>query len=199
MVRADAVRNRERVLAAAREAFARDGLAVPIDDIARAAGVGAGTVHRHFPTKETLYAAVLADRVAALETLARSYDDGEGLFRFIGGFAEHGAGNRALAEALARGGVDIQAELGARSAALKQAMADLLRVAQRAGTARPDITPDDLQALLGAVHLAVERAGGDPSATGRILGVLCDGLRRHDRGPASGGSVRARVEPEPCG
>jgi AcrR family transcriptional regulator len=179
MVRADAVRNRERVLAAAREAFARDGLGVPIDEIARAAGVGAGTVHRHFPTKETLYAAVLADRVAALVTLARSYDDGEGLFRFIGGFAEHGAGNRALAEALTRGGVDVQAELGTRSAELKKAMADLLRIAQKAGTARADITPDDLQVLLGAVHLAFERAGGDASAAGRMLGVLSDGLRHH--------------------
>jgi AcrR family transcriptional regulator len=178
MVRADAARNRERVLAAAREAFARDGLGVPIDEIARAAGVGAGTVHRHFPTKETLYAAVLAERVAALAALARSYDDGEGLFRFLGGFAEHGAGNRALAEALTRRGVDVQAELGTRSAELKDAMADLLRIAQTEGTARPDITSDDLQAMLGAVHLAVERAGGDVSAAGRVLDVLSDGLRR---------------------
>jgi AcrR family transcriptional regulator len=178
MVRADAVRNRERVLDAAREAFARAGLGVPIDEIARAAGVGAGTVHRHFPTKESLYAAVLADRVAALVTLARSYDDGEGLFRFLYEFATHGAGNRALAEALTRGGVDVQAELGSRSAELKGAMADLLSVAQRAGTARADITPDDLQALLAAAHLAAERAGGDVSAAARVLGVLADGLRR---------------------
>ena len=69
MVRADAARNRERVLVAAREAFARRGLDVPIDEIARAAGVGAGTVHRHFPTKETLYTAVLAVLVALLLSL----------------------------------------------------------------------------------------------------------------------------------
>jgi AcrR family transcriptional regulator len=178
-MRADAVRNRERVLVAAREAFARHGLGVPIDDIARAAGVGAGTVHRHFPTKEALFAAVLADRVESLTRTARSHQDGEGLFRFIAGFAEYGAGNRALAEAVARGGVEVDAELGARSAELKQAMAELLRRAQDAGTARPDITPDDLQALLGAVHLAVERAGGDSAAIGRMLAVLSDGLRRH--------------------
>jgi AcrR family transcriptional regulator len=178
MVRADAVRNRERVLAAARDAFARHGLGAPIDDIARAAGVGAGTVHRHFPTKEALYAAVLTDRVASLVTLARSYRDGEGLFRFIAGFAETGTGNRALAEALTLGGIDVQAELGARSVELKDAVAGLLRIAQQAGTARADITPDDLQALLGAVHLAAERTGGDPAATARMLGVLCDGLRR---------------------
>jgi hypothetical protein len=58
-------------------------------------------------------------------------------------------------------------------------MADLLRIAQKAGTARADITPDDLQVLLGAVHLAFERAGGDASAAGRMLGVLSDGLRHH--------------------
>src|SRR5258706_15367722 len=120
MVRADAVRNRERVLVAAREAFARHGLGVPIDDIARAAGVGAGTVYRHFPTKETLYAAVLTDRVASLVARARSYRDGEGLFRFLAEFAEHGTGNRALAEALALSGLDVQAELGTRAAELKE-------------------------------------------------------------------------------
>jgi AcrR family transcriptional regulator len=177
MVRADAARNRERVLVAAREAFARYGLGVPIDDIARAAGVGAGTVHRHFPTKEALYAAVLADRIDSLVALARSYRDGDGLFRFLAGFAEHGTGNRALAEAIARGSVDLPAELDARSARLKEAMADLLRAAQDAGTARPDITPQDLQGLLAAVHLAVERSG-DLSAAARMLGVLADGLRR---------------------
>jgi AcrR family transcriptional regulator len=176
MVRADAARNRERVLAAAREAFARDGLGVPLDDIARAAGVGAGTVHRHFPTKKSLYVAVLSDRIEALVTLARSYSDGEGLFQFLAAFSDHAASNRALAEALARGGTDIQAELGSRSAELRQATTDLLRAAQAAGTARPDITPDDLQALLGSVHLAVGRAGGDPATATRLLTVLARGL-----------------------
>jgi AcrR family transcriptional regulator len=177
MVRADAVRNRERVLSAAREAFARDGLDVPIDEIARVAGVGAGTVHRHFPTKETLYAAVLADRVTVLVEIARSYTDGQGIYRFLDQFVEHGAGNRALAEALIRGGVDVEAELGAQSEALTRAVAELLRVAQHAGTARTDITPDDVLALLGAIHLAGARAARDRSASGRMLAVLRDGLR----------------------
>ncbi|MFD6451097.1 helix-turn-helix domain-containing protein, partial [Nocardia sp. NPDC060220] len=58
-LRADARRNRERVLAAAQEAFAAEGISVPLDDIARRAGVGAGTVYRHFPTKEALFTAAI--------------------------------------------------------------------------------------------------------------------------------------------
>jgi AcrR family transcriptional regulator len=177
MVRSDAVRNRGRVLSAARQAFARDGLDVPIDEIARAAGVGAGTVHRHFPTKETLYAAVLADRVTDLVDLAGSYTDSEGIYLFIDQFATHAAGNRALAQALIRGGVDVEAELGAQSAALTRAVAELLRIAQNAGTARTDVTADDVLALLGAIHLAGARTAGDASASDRMLAVLRDGLR----------------------
>jgi AcrR family transcriptional regulator len=177
MVRADAVRNRERVLSAAREAFARDGLDVPIDAIARAAGVGAGTVHRHFPTKETLYAAVLTDRMMQMVDLAQSYTDSEGIYRFLDQFPKHGAGNRALSQALIRGGIDVQAELAAQSAALTRAVAELLRIAQNAGTARIDITPDDVLALLGAIHLAGARATADASASERMLAVLRDGLR----------------------
>src|SRR5438876_7565800 len=62
-LRADAQRNRAKVLAAAQEAFAAEGIAVPLDEIARRAGVGAGTVYRHFPTKEALFEAVIADRL----------------------------------------------------------------------------------------------------------------------------------------
>jgi AcrR family transcriptional regulator len=173
-MRADAVRNREKVLAAARDAFARDGLGVPIDDIARMAGVGAGTVYRHFPTKESLFEAVLADRVDALTEMAAAGID---LFAFIKDFAAHGGGNRALAEALTRGGIDVQLSLAGRSARLKVAVSDLLRRAQRTGQARPDVTADDLQALLAGVHLAAEQSGNDEHAVARMLAVVADGLR----------------------
>ena len=88
-----------------------------------------------------------------LVEIARSHTDGQGIYRFLDEFVEHGAGNRALAEALIRGGVDVEAELGAQSEALTRAVAELLRVAQQAGTARTDITPDDVLAPLGAIHL----------------------------------------------
>src|SRR6266545_3604820 len=75
--RADAVRNRQRVLEAAKEAFAAEGLAVPLDEIARRAGVGAGTVYRHFPTKEALFEAVILDRVRKLVDYAESLADAD--------------------------------------------------------------------------------------------------------------------------
>ena len=72
-LRADAARNRARVLEVAYETFAADGLAVPIDEIARRAGVGAGTVYRHFPTKEDLYKAVVEDRIGNIVDEGRSW------------------------------------------------------------------------------------------------------------------------------
>lgn len=83
-LRADARRNRERVLAAAQEAFAAEGISVPLDEIARRAGVGAGTVYRHFPTKEALFAAAIVDRVDRMTGRARE------------GLAEGGSGRGLL-------------------------------------------------------------------------------------------------------
>src|SRR5881409_3662812 len=86
-LRADARRNRARVLQVAYETFAAEGLAVPIDEIARRAGVGAGTVYRHFPTKEALFEAVFADRVRHMladgRALLDSVGPGEALYAFL--------------------------------------------------------------------------------------------------------------------
>jgi hypothetical protein len=81
--------------------------------------------------------------------------------------------------ALIRGGVNVEAELGAQSEALTRAVAELLRIAQSEGTARADITPADVLALLAAIHVADARAAGDGSSSGRMLAVLRDGLRPH--------------------
>src|SRR5215218_10822981 len=86
-LRADAARNRARVLEVAYETFAAEGLAVPIDEIARRAGVGAGTVYRHFPTKEELFRAVIQDRISRIvddgRDLLASGHAGEALFTFL--------------------------------------------------------------------------------------------------------------------
>src|SRR5918911_4008434 len=86
-LRADAARNRARVLEVAYDTFAADGLSVPIDEIARRAGVGAGTVYRHFPTKEDLYRAVVDDRLRTIVDSGRALlgagDSGAALFTFL--------------------------------------------------------------------------------------------------------------------
>ncbi len=86
-MRADARRNRQRILTAAQELIERDGPSVPLDDIARAAGVGPGTLHRHFPSKEALLAEVLVDRVTdladRLAALAHEDHPGEALTRAV--------------------------------------------------------------------------------------------------------------------
>jgi AcrR family transcriptional regulator len=186
-LRADALRNRQRVLAAAREAFATRGLGVPIDEIARRAGVGAGTVYRHFPTKESLYEAILAEHVEALaaeaRTLAAGDRPGEAFFEFLASFADRGAGNRALADALAGAGVDVDSRLTEYRRSLYAAVKDLLASAQSVGAVRPDIGSEDLFGLLSGVHAAVERSG-DATMIRRLIGVVSDGLRTWDRAEA---------------
>ena len=108
-LRADARRNRERVLDAARTAFAADGLSVSLDEIARRAGVGPGTLYRHFPTKEALIEAVVQDRLCRLAAegaaLRDSRDPGAAFFEFIERRADEGFGEgnfKALFESLER-------------------------------------------------------------------------------------------------
>src|SRR3984893_3421020 len=111
-LRADAARNRARVLETAYETFAAEGLAVPIDEIARRAGVGATTVYRHFPTKEDLFRAVIEDRFThivdeGLPPLTGG-QPGEALFTFLRSMVlQWGATDRGLADALAGVGIDI--------------------------------------------------------------------------------------------
>ena len=102
--RADARRNRDRILEVAFEAFAAEGLSVPVQEIARRAGVGNGTVSRHFPTKESLFEAVLLSRAAGLVEqavrLATSDDPGAAFFEYFGVLVAEGAANLGLAQAL---------------------------------------------------------------------------------------------------
>jgi AcrR family transcriptional regulator len=175
-LRADARRNRALILDAARTALADSGLAVPIDDIARAAGVGAGTVYRHFPTKEMLFEAILLDRVESLTATAADVTHTD-FFDFVLAFGDAGRGNRALGEALSGVGVDVHQRLAAARAHLNDALALLLHEAQRTGRVRPDVTAAELFSLLGAVHQASERLGDDPRSIRRLLTIVCDGLR----------------------
>ncbi len=177
-LRADARRNRARILQAARAAFAARGIAVPLDDIARRAGVGPGTLHRHFPTKDRLFEAVVRDDVerstSRVRALMDADDPGAALLGFLAAMADEVARSRALADALTGSG---QAPAVPAARDLHTALGELLVRAQRAGTLRRDIRSGDLTALLIGVCVAAERAGSGGDALPRLMAVVSDGLR----------------------
>ncbi|MFF2805914.1 TetR/AcrR family transcriptional regulator [Streptomyces sp. NPDC058000] len=191
--RADARRNRALVLQAARSAFAERGLEAPLDEIARRAGVGAGTVYRHFPSKEALFRAAVKDPMWLFADtagdLAEADDPGGVFFRFLASVVRLSAPNRALCEALEAVG-----ELGPGPAAegpeleFLVALGVLLARAQQAGAVRADVDLADLRTLLTGC-LAMERrrsvgpgpvgAEAEPGAApaGRMTTLMLDGLR----------------------
>ncbi|HEX3590254.1 MAG TPA: TetR/AcrR family transcriptional regulator [Pseudonocardiaceae bacterium] len=178
-LRADARRNRARVLRAAQEAFAAEGLAVPLDEIARRAGVGAGTVYRHFPTKEALFETIVLGRVREMGDRIRRWaadpDPGPAFFSMLTELGETGVMKRDLVDALTAAGIDVSGPLAEARTGIRSAMATLLARAQEAGAVRPDVTVDDLGTLLAALFLAAN-GPGTGSAT-RAVAVLADGLR----------------------
>jgi AcrR family transcriptional regulator len=183
-LRSDAARNRARVLDVAYEAFAADGLAVPIDEIARRAGVGAGTVYRHFPTKESLFQAIIANRIEQLvdhaEALTSQRDPGDALFAFLARLVEEGATDQGLVEALAGAGFDLARAAPDAEQRFMTTLGDLLDRARQAGAVRTDVDLHDLKTLLVGCQ-AMQRYNNDPDSTRRIMAIIRDGLetRRH--------------------
>jgi AcrR family transcriptional regulator len=179
-LRADARRNRQRVLDAAESAFAADGISVPIDEIARRAGVGAGTVYRHFPTKEALFHAIVLTRLermtAQARTLVAARDPGPAFFDFLAGMVEEGQAKRDLVDALAAEGIDSSAAGTQVGREFRGAVADLMARAQRAGAVRDEVGIADLTALLRGISLAV-RDAQEANQPRRLLEIVCSGLR----------------------
>ena len=178
-MRADARRNRAQILAAAEQAFSEEGLGVPVDEIARRAGVGAGTLYRHFPTKEALFEAVVVQHMELLAAEARAALDADSpaaaLFGFISRLATEGRTKRNLVDALTGAGIDIKAVAAGPKADFEQAFAALLVKAQQAGEVRPDLTVADLFGLvMGTCTMADDH---DDSSQRRMLSVVCAGLR----------------------
>jgi AcrR family transcriptional regulator len=178
-LRADARRNRERVLAAAQEAFAAEGLAVPLDEIARRAGVGAGTVYRHFPTKEALFEAAVLDRVERLValagTLAERTDPGDAFFEFLTRLLADATVKRDLSDAV--GTPSDTARLAGPAGQVRTAIDVLLTRAQQVGAVRADLRAGDVVLILKCCFAAVQTPGTDAEVTRRVFAVMLDGLR----------------------
>lgn len=177
--RADAIRNRAKVLEVAYAMFAADGLQVPIDEIARGAGVGAGTVYRHFPTKDALYGAIVVDRIDRVVqhalALATDHEPGEALFSFLVTMVAEGNTDHGLVEALAGAGFDIARVAPQAEARFMAALGDLVAAAQCAGAVRSDVDVHVVKVLLVGCQ-AMQRYSQDIAVTSRILDIIRAGL-----------------------
>lgn len=189
-MRADARRNRERVLTAAEEVFSELGLRAQVEEVARRAGVGVGTVCRHFPTKHALVEAVLEARYESLvhdaQVALEQSDPGEAFRSFFMSLSEFQARHRALAEEMA---TDIDLPVSARPlrTALRQSMSELVKRAQEAGAVRSDIGPADVALLFSGVAHATALAGDlQPALRERYIAIILDGLRPLDKSTLAG-------------
>ncbi|MGW5345149.1 TetR/AcrR family transcriptional regulator [Streptomyces sp. NPDC004050] len=180
-LRADAARNRARLLDAATEVFTTRGVGVTTEEIARTAGVGVGTLFRHFPTKEALLEAVMVRRLeeiaARTAQLATETGPAEALFACFRLVVEQSAGKGEFATQLAAAGVDVHASLHGPTTEIQARLAELLAAAQGAGAVRPELGMPELLALLAGTGGAMEQLGPDPEPRERIFEVLFDGLR----------------------
>ena len=180
--RADALRNYEKLVAAAREAFTEADRSASLEDIARRAGVGIGTLYRNFPTRADLVQAVYVDEVEALSRSADELADlepWEALAAWLHRFVGYVATKQALSDELFAVAERDAAVFAGCRAMLHSAGEPLLRRAQDAGVVRPDVTIDEVVRMVaGIAKIPAE----DPADVERVLTVALDGLRfRGDR------------------
>jgi AcrR family transcriptional regulator len=177
-LRADAQRSRARLLAAATEAFAEKGADAPLEDIARRAGVGIGTLYRHFPTRLDLQAAVFTNQVDAVCSQADELAAGtlpaqafNGWIRALAGYLVTKRGlSHALIDSLGK-----DSELMTSCWTRMHDTADqLLKHAQRAGVVRPDVTSQELLRLVHGIVITTEQS---PDQADRLLSLMLDGVR----------------------
>ena len=180
--RADAIRNRERVLEAAKAVFSQGGPEASLEAVARRAGVGIGTLYRHFPTREALYEAVYRREVEQLVELAKHLVETkiapvEALRLWLRASVEFMATKKGMAAALAMAAHG-SSELVAYSLdRLSGAVGELLQRAAAAGEIRADVDPEDLLRALVGMYYAHDGTGWQPKVL-RLVDVFIDGLRR---------------------
>ena len=180
--RADARRNYEKVLAAAREAFAEGGESTALEEIARRAGVGIGTLYRHFPNRQALLEALYVDEVEEVCRSAAELDGGdpwEALESWFQRFISYVATKRALAAELVNYLEQDAPLFQVCRSSLFEAGEPLLKRAQEAGVVRPDVNIGEvIQMVVGIAKIPAS----DPGQNERILRVALDGLRYRPQG-----------------
>jgi AcrR family transcriptional regulator len=175
--RADAVRNRAKILAAASRVFASHGVSASTEQVAAEAGVAIGTVFRHFPTKPDLLRAIMKDLLADLtEELAAPDAD---LFSFFARLVRESAAKRSVIELLTAAGIDVQ--VADQVLALRSAVAALLARAQESGQIRAEVRADEVVALLIAACQGAVQADWDADLQNRTLSIIFTGLRNRPK------------------
>ncbi|MFJ6695873.1 TetR/AcrR family transcriptional regulator [Streptomyces sp. NPDC091272] len=198
-MRADARRNYDRLLAEASDAFAAHGTDASLEEVARRAGVGIGTLYRHFPSRHALMSAVFQDAVDELlsraQELAEAPAPCEALVGWLRAIITHASEYRGLARALmSASGTDADTDtstgtgtdavkntaasaMSACSIPMREAGTVLLVRAQHSGAVRPDVSIRDLMQLTNAIALAAEQSPDDPELADRLLSLAVRGLR----------------------
>jgi AcrR family transcriptional regulator len=178
-MRADARRNRLRILAAAREAFAEGGLDCQVDDVARRAGVGVGTLYRHFPTKDALLRAMADDHFERMETLLHEVEAEPDAWEAFAGFvwraAEMMAADRGLAQVLAER-PEAMGEAAQARAGLQPAVEALVARGKKAKVLRADFEWSDVPMMMCVLGHAVQAQGPNMNLD-RYVTLLLDGVR----------------------
>jgi AcrR family transcriptional regulator len=186
-LRADARRNRDAIVAAARATFAQQGMHASLDDIAKRAQVGSGTLYRHFPTRDDLVAAVfverMAENVAAVEEARQKPDPWHAFCDYIRRMCRAQATDRGLADLFA---------IGHRGRELRKLRTEaydgfvaLVNAAKAVGALRGDFTAEDIVLLMMANAGVIDRAGkAAPVASERFVALALDGFRTEGASPA---------------
>lgn len=178
-VRADAQRNIDALLKAAVAVFATSGVDAPVREIAEKAGVGVGTVYRHFPQRADLVAAVFRHEIDACAdaapALAAEHEPGEALARWMQRYVDFIAAKRGLAAALHLGNPAFDALPAYFQKRLRPALQTLLAAAADTGKVRADIEPDDLLRAVASLCTPAHDVG--PEHARRMVALLVDGLR----------------------
>ncbi|MFF7411934.1 TetR/AcrR family transcriptional regulator [Streptomyces lydicus] len=179
-VRADARRNRDRILSVARDAFASTTEAVPLDAIAREAGVGIGTLYRHFPTREALvealYAAELDEVVSSAPALLAELPPEAALRAWMDRYAAFFEIKRGMSATLRAGWASGSIATPATRERITAAIAVILTSGVQAGSLRADVAPEDVTMMLLGVFLSTT-ASDSPERAGQLLDLVVDALR----------------------
>jgi len=185
-MRTDARRNYDRLVAGAARAFAAHGTGASLEDIARRAGVGIGTLYRHFPAREDLVDAVLREHFdelrAEAETLSAAHPPMTALTAWLRAFTARLTRYRGVSDELAGTLHEEGSETYRSCHAMRDAAVELIVAAQRAGDIREDVAPGDVLALAAAVAWVSERTGGAPAERAEtLLSMMIDGIRAQAR------------------